>query len=244
MTTSQTASKPSSVSTTALLASGVIAAPVFVAVAAIQVLTRAGFDPARHPLSLLSLGDAGWVQIANFVVAGLLFLAASIGLRRVLLPGRGGTWTPRLLATFGICLIGGGVFVADPAFGFPAGAPAGTPAELSWHGILHGVAPALGFLALIVAAFVIARRFTADGRRAWATYCRVNAVAVLVLSALPNIGGDPAGQFAPLWVAMVLGFGWASALAGRVLADHGAQPQLSIEQTPATDRGKVAPCST
>lgn len=75
-------------STRALLAWGVVAGPVFVAVAAAQVLIRTGFDPARHPLSLLSLGDAGWVQITNFILAGVLFAVASIGMCRALRRGR------------------------------------------------------------------------------------------------------------------------------------------------------------
>lgn len=55
-----------------------------------QVLTRDGFDLSRHPLSELSLGDLGWVQIANFVPTGLLAISFALGARRVLYPGRGG----------------------------------------------------------------------------------------------------------------------------------------------------------
>lgn len=57
-------------STRALLACGVVAGPLFIVVALIQAFTRSGFDPVRHPLSLLSLGDLGWIQITNFVVGG------------------------------------------------------------------------------------------------------------------------------------------------------------------------------
>ncbi len=203
--------------TTALLACGVVAGPLFIAVAVAQILTRPGFEPARHPLSLLSLGEAGWVQIANFVLAGLLFVAAAVGVRAATHPGPGSIWGPRLIGTFGACLVLGGVFVADPAFGFPLGTPAGAPAELSWHGIVHGIAPLVGFLVLVAACFVFARAFTTAGRRGWAVASRLIGVVVLVLSALPNLGGDPEGAFLPLWVAMVLGFGWASAMMFAVL---------------------------
>ena len=71
-----------------LLACGVVAGPLFIAVALLQALTRQGFDLGRHPLSLLSLGELGWIQITNFVVAGLLTVAFAVGLRRVLHPGR------------------------------------------------------------------------------------------------------------------------------------------------------------
>jgi hypothetical protein len=47
----------------------------------LQAYTRDGFDPARHPLSSLALGDLGWLQTANFVVCGLLTLAGAVGLR-------------------------------------------------------------------------------------------------------------------------------------------------------------------
>jgi hypothetical protein len=82
--------------TRALLACGVAAGPLFVVVGLAQMLTRDGFDPLRHPLSLLSLGDLGWIQIANFVLAGGLFVACAVGMRRVMRPGRGGTWGPLL----------------------------------------------------------------------------------------------------------------------------------------------------
>src|SRR5215211_1229876 len=136
--------------TRALLTCGVVAGPLFIVVALIQAQTRAGFDLSEHPFSLLSLGDLGWIQIANFVVAGLLLVAGAVGMRRVLYPGRAAIWGPRLIGAFGVCVIAGGVFVADPALGFPPGTPSGTPDDLSWHGILHGFAPVLAFLSLTV----------------------------------------------------------------------------------------------
>jgi len=69
--------------TRVLLVCGVVAGPLFIVVALLQVLTRDGFDLSRHPLSLLSLGDLGWVQISNFVVSGLLSVAFAVGLRQV-----------------------------------------------------------------------------------------------------------------------------------------------------------------
>jgi hypothetical protein len=40
-----------------LLYCGVIAGPLFIVLAFVQALIRSGFDFARHPLSLLTLGD-------------------------------------------------------------------------------------------------------------------------------------------------------------------------------------------
>ncbi|MDP8932257.1 MAG: DUF998 domain-containing protein [Actinomycetota bacterium] len=209
---------PTSVATTktrTLLVGGGVAGPLFVVVAVVQAFARAGFDVRRHPLSLLSLGDLGWIQISNFVVAGMLFVGCAVGMRRVLGPGRGGTWGPRFIGVFGVSLIAGGIFVADPAFGFPPGTPEGMPDRLSWHGIVHAVAPVVGFLSLIAATFALARVFASLRQRGWAAYSAATGVVVLALSAWPSTE-----NFLPLWVATVLGFGWASAIAARLHQQH------------------------
>lgn len=124
-----------------LLTAGVLAGPLFVIVVAVQILTREGFDLSRHPISLLSVGDLGWIQMANFVIAGILAFGFAAAVRRGLRAGRGATWGPRLFGIYGIGLIAGGVFAADPALGFPPGTPDGIPASFSWHGTLHAFAP-------------------------------------------------------------------------------------------------------
>lgn len=174
---------PATNGTRALLTAGAVAGPLFIAVVVIQELTRTGFDAKRHPLSLLSLGDLGYVQIANFVLCGALALASAFGLRRVLHPGRAGTWAPILVGAYGTGLIWGGVFVADPAFGFPPGTPDGNPASMSWHGILHAIAPTIAGVAVIAVCFVFARRYAGLGRRGWAAYCVATAVLDIVLTA-------------------------------------------------------------
>jgi hypothetical protein len=73
------------VKTRTLLVCGVIGGPLFVAIFLIEGVTRAGYDPLRHLFSSLALGDSGWTQIANFVVAGLLTLVFAAGLRRAFL---------------------------------------------------------------------------------------------------------------------------------------------------------------
>jgi Protein of unknown function (DUF998) len=192
-----------------LLACGAVAGPLFVGVALLQVLTRDGFDLSRHPLSLLSLGDLGWVQIANFVVSGMLAIAFAVGSRRVLHPGRAGRWGPVLLGLYGVGLVAGGVFVADPGAGFPPGAPEGAPEQLSWHGALHAVAPPLAFLSLIVACLVVARRFTAAGERAWSRSSVATAAVCLGLLAWPDLDG----LSWRLALALTIAWAWVSAVA-------------------------------
>ncbi|MEP7105859.1 MAG: DUF998 domain-containing protein, partial [Chloroflexota bacterium] len=143
------------------------AGPFYVAVVLGQALTRPGFDLARDDASLLSNGGLGWIQIANFVLTGLMVIACAIGMRRALGGGQGVTWGPALLALYGLGLVGAGIFVADPMNGFPPGTPSGRPATISVHGILHLVSAAVGFLGLVAACVVLARRFASERRRGW-----------------------------------------------------------------------------
>jgi hypothetical protein len=200
--------------TRTLLGGGAAASPIFIAVAMVQAATRTGFDPVEHPLSLLSVGDLGWIQIANFVLSGLLFLAAAVGMRRVLSPGPASIWGPRLIGAFGAALIVGGVFVSDPGLGFPPGTPQGVPDELSWHAMVHAGAPVVGFMALSLACFVFARRSLRLGERRWAVWSIFTGISIQFLGAMSNMSLN----FIPLWAAMVLGFGWASAQAARLMS--------------------------
>jgi len=64
--------------TKALLACGVIAGPLFMVVSLVQAFTRPGFDLKRHAISMLSLGDLGWIQVTNFELTGLLAIALAV----------------------------------------------------------------------------------------------------------------------------------------------------------------------
>ena len=150
-----------------LLACGVVAGPLYILVGAIEILTRPGFDMTRHDLSLMSNGDWGWIHIAMLITTGLLTIAGAVGMRRTQRGGQAGSWGPLLVGVYGAGLIGAGFFRADPALGFPPGTPADTR-TVSWHGMLHLVSGGIGFLALIAACFIFARRFAAYGQRGWA----------------------------------------------------------------------------
>jgi hypothetical protein len=182
--------------TKSLLGYGVIAGPIYVVVALAQALTRQGFDMSRHAWSLLENGELGWIQIANFIVVGLMTVAAAIGLRRALAPGRGRTWAPLLVAAYGVGLIGAGIFRADPAQGFPAGTP--ETMTISWHGMLHFMVGGIGFLCLIAACLVLASRFAAAGERRLAWFSRVTAVFFLA-----GFAGIASGSHGPTTLAFV-----------------------------------------
>jgi hypothetical protein len=206
--------------TRALLASGVIAGPLFYAMVGIQALTRPGFDIRRHPLSLLSLGDLGWIQMATFVAAGVAGVACAAGIRRALHPGRGGTWGPVMIGVWGLGLIAAGIFTADPAFGFPPGAPQGTQDHLSWHAALHGAAFFTTFVSLVVACVVFARRFAGLRRWGWVAYCLATAVAGPAIVAAGMSNAAAAGV--PFALAGAVAFGWVSVLALQLLSELGS----------------------
>ncbi len=220
--------------TRALLACGAIAGPLYIIVGLIQIFIRPGFDVTRHDLSLTSNGDLGWIQIANFLVTGLLTIAGAVGMRRAMRGSLGGTWGPLLIGVYGVGLIGAGIFVADPMNGFPPGTPVGATA-ISWHGILHLLSGAVGFLGLIGACFVFARRFAALGQRGWAAYSI--ATGVIFFAAFFGIatgsqqgGATLAFVTIAFTVAVVLGWAWVSAMAARLMAElAGAKSQNEFE---------------
>lgn len=194
------------------LACGVVAAPLFFAVSFAQAFTREGFDISRHYLSQLATGNAGWLQMANFITAGTLYVLCAAGMRKALSPGRGATWGPRLIGTFGLGLIAAGAFSTDPAGGFP---PGSTVEGSSWHGALHQVAAMGAGLALLAGTQVFARRFAALKQRGWASF---SAASGILYTVLPWTSAKLGGLV--LAVASMIGWGWISIIAGRLLAQH------------------------
>jgi hypothetical membrane protein len=211
--------------TRALLICGVVAGPLYIVVGLIQMLIRPGFDIRRHALSLLSNGDLGWIQIANFEVTGLLVIAGALGMRRVLCGSRGGTWGPLLIGLYGLGLIGAGIFTADPALGFPPGTPVDAN-TISWHGLMHFITGGIGFLGLIAACFVFARRFVALKQPGWAAYSA--ATGVIFFAAFFGIASGPKGDGVSVAfaVAIVLAWIWISVVAARLSFAAAATSQL------------------
>jgi uncharacterized membrane protein YhaH (DUF805 family) len=207
----QTVRKVSSRLTRTLLACGTITGPLFFAVAILQAVTRPGYDIRLNAISQLSLGDLGWIQIASFVLTGLLAVACAIGVRRALKGQKAGTWGALLIGTFGLGLIVAGIFPPDPAFGFPPGAPEGRAMPLSRSAALHGVGFFISMLSLIINCFVFVRRFGAAGQRGWLAYSVVSAIATVVFIVLSNLFLSWAGVIVAL--AGATAFAWLSAIA-------------------------------
>jgi len=203
--------------TRALLAGGVVAGPVYVVVGLVEAFTREGFDLAHHSLSLLANGPLGWIHGALLVVTGLLAIAGATGLRQALADGPGRGWGPVLVGVYGAGLVAAGFLTADPAQGFPPGTAEGAPATYTWHGIGHLAAGGIGFLCLIAACAVFARRFARQGERGWAAYSLATGVIFLAGFAGIASGNQVAWVNLVFGAAVVVAWTWISALCARVL---------------------------
>jgi hypothetical protein len=207
--------------TKALLTLGLLAGPLFVATFIVEGATRPFYDPARLPVSLLALGDDGWIQTVNFLLDGILLLALAIGLARSIpdrdLASRAG---PMLIAVVGLGVFAAGVFSTDPGGGFPFGEP--PPPESTVHATLHDVCSLMVFVGLPLAMAIFAAWFASRGDVRWAAYSAASAIAaaagfVLFAAGFNGAAGldDVAG-----WVqraVIVVGWGWMSLLAAHML---------------------------
>jgi hypothetical membrane protein len=201
-----------------LLTGAVVATPLFVLLWAVQAFTRTGFRPTYHPMSLLSVGDWGWVQMVNFVVTGLLVIGGGVGLGRILELGRLTRWASALIVLMGAGLVLAGVFVTDAGAGFPAGAPAGAP-EMSWHGAIHEAGFLLTQLAFVALGVLLAAGFKRNHRRGWAAA----GIAAVALAVLVAALGDAETFALRLVISAAIELGLVSALAAGSLS-HGVRP--------------------
>ena len=205
-----------------LVRGGAAGAVAFVAIFLVDGATRPGYSPARHPVSALSLGSRGWVQVTSFVVTGLLMVAFAAGLRRSWRSERA-VWGPALIAVFGAGLVVSGVFAMDPGLGYPPGAPRGVPHEPSAEHQVHDLAGLAVFLSLPAAALVLARRFrTPPGERTWAIYSAATSLAVLALFAAFAVAWEQQSSMAGVVQRATILVGWTWLA---LLSLHVARPE-------------------
>jgi len=198
---------------------GLVAGPLVVLAFLLEGWTRGdGYDPMRHPVSSLALGDHGWTQTVNFLVCGILTVLFAAGLWRAGV-GRAGAV---LVGVWGVGLIGAGAFRTDPVSGYPLG----TPDALDHYttlGALHDGFSLSAFLALAVAQVVLAR---GHGPR-WLAYSLLSATMFVVFLILASTGFsqnaalvDVAGLFQR--VSVIAGWTWTVVLAVLVLTRRAA----------------------
>jgi hypothetical protein len=180
--------------TRSMLGWGVVAGPFYLVFGLILALTRPGFDLGRDALSILLLGDLGWLQGLNLVLSGVMTLVAAIGLART------PEWSRAAAVLVGVYGLG----LVLSAFAAPDRAGSGTA---TLPGILHLAFGGVGFLALGVAAVVAASWFRRRRSRGatWSLLAGILVIAAFVAGGALSNG--PAGV-ALLWLAVVAGWAW------------------------------------
>jgi hypothetical membrane protein len=232
-----------------LLTCGIIGPLLCVTVFLIEGVTRPAYNPWRSWISELSLGDQGWINIANLTISGLLILGFALALQRVFPSGPASRWGPRLVALFAVSLFLAGVFVIDPNGHYP---PNIQP-TISLHGIIHKIVAPLIFISSSAACFVVARRFATEwyGKR-WVRYSRVTGVLIPTSFMIGNIlaGLDfagilpnaPSGLFQR--IALIGACIWLALLALHLLRRtylQGMTPPVipSLREEGAADQSKI-----
>ncbi|WP_219732040.1 DUF998 domain-containing protein [Glaciihabitans sp. INWT7] len=191
-----------------------IAGPFYVIFGLVLAFTRPGFDLRRHSLSLLTLGDLGWLQRTNLILTGIMAVVAAFGMLRAIRNGRGLAMGV-LVIVYGAGLVLSAIFGPDPVEGFPVGSAGGT---FTLSGILHLLFGALGFLAIAVAAFAYSAWSRSVGARGRAT----GSIVLGLLVILGFVGGaalssQPIGVLL-LWVAVLAQFLWLGIASAHIYA--------------------------
>jgi hypothetical protein len=196
---------------------GAIASPLFIITFLIEGVTRAHYNPLRHPVSSLSIGDLGWIQRANFIILGLLLLSFAMGLWRIFRKPGGSTWGPLLVGFVAVGFIGAGIFTTDPLSGYPPGTPL-LPLERTTPGILHDIFSTLVFLGLPAACFVFARQFFKSHKRGWGIYSIASGVGMYTAFYFAAKGFQQAEGFVELGglyqrLSLIIGLAWLTRFA-------------------------------
>ena len=204
-----------------LLLCGALAGPIFTMIWLVSGLNRADYDPMRHPISSLAIGEFGWTQVINFLISGTLTLVFALGLRSALLARGRSQWALIWIAAVGIGLIGAGLFVTDPVNGYPVGTPL-LPMQPTVVGRLHRLFSALVFFGLPGAGLTLARLFARNGERTWASYSKFSAIAFIALFVLTSLNFAQIGMF-PNYagllqrITLLIGFTWMTFLSIHLL---------------------------
>lgn len=195
-----------------LLACGVIAGPLFVAVFLIAGATRPGYDAITLAVSQLALGDRGWLQTLNFLVSGSLLIAFGVGLWRTAPDNAiGSKLGPSLIGLVGIGLIAAGVF------------PIGDE--------LHVLASMVVFVGMPVTCFAFAASFRRQhSRGGWDLYSLATGllVAALVVGLIPALDGrGPLANVGGLIQRATIGvwFAWVTLVALDLWRREGSETQ-------------------
>ncbi len=210
-----------------LLRCGQAACILFILLFLIQGQLREAYTPLKFPISSLSIGDLGWIQITNFLVSGALVILFSIGFRKATPLLKGSASTAWLFAAGGIGLFGAGLFSTDPVYGYPVTEPLRL-AQFTITGHLHDFFSILVFACLPIACFKMKNRFKESHYKNWEVYTFISVMGMLISFFLAGAGFkqtpglvEYAGVFQRLSVSF--GFIWLAALAGFIIKNSGSE---------------------
>ncbi len=194
-----------------LLYAGILAGLLFFIIPTIEIFRRPAFDISRHAISMLSLGEGGWIMKSVFVICGLLTLAAAAGIFIQTSSALSGGLAALLIAGYGIGLILAGFFDAPEGLGFPLGTPADQQPVMTRDAQIHSLAFMIAFGSLIISCFVFAVIFIKSGAPLWGTMSVVVGLALPVLIAsgismvvAPGVAFYFAAMLGWLWLGLVL----------------------------------------
>lgn len=155
---------------------GIIGPILYTIVMVVVGLLRPGYNHFTQYMS--ELGEVGGLNaiimnIAGFVMLGLLMIAFAFGLHRGIGEGRGSKMGPTLIAVAGAGAALIALFPVDPSSMTP-----------SFTGIMHGVSAMLLGVGMVLAPFAVANRLKYDQR--WKGY-RLYSLATGVVSAIIGV---------------------------------------------------------
>ncbi len=191
-----------------LALAGVIGPPLFVFVFLIDGFIKRGYDPVTTTVSEASIGELGWVQIANFLVFGATVLALSLGLWL----GFGDRVSGRIGSVFmgigGVGFLAAGVFVSDPY-----------PQIVTAHGALHVAASLVAINGVFLACCFFVKRLWTERRFAiW------SIVAAVVFTIFFSSSGTPIEDHGLLQrIAIIVFWTWLTFLVLRLWRSSSSQ---------------------
>lgn len=180
---------------------GVVGPAVFVAVFLVLGAVKPGYDAAARFVSEGSIGELGWIQIANFVLLGTMLLAFAAALWNGYGNETSGRIGAGLIAAVGVSLVFAGVFVTDP----------GTKI-VSRHGLVHVIASMVVFGGLMLACLAFAWRLHASG--GFAAYSVATPIFIPIGIVVTNAAGRWIGLAQRALI--VVAWSWITVLAWRV----------------------------
>jgi hypothetical membrane protein len=192
---------PNSVAHRLLLGAGLVGAVLFPVVFLVDGALRPGYNGFTQPISDLALGPTPAVQIANFIVYGVLTAVSAIGWRASLAPGAASIAYPVLKVVTGLALIATGIL---------------------HEGTSHNIVAYTSLFSTIADLFIIAWRLRREPRwRGWALYAVISAIVMMGCLAIfgievPHHQGGAFEKLATITAAL-----FSALLAAQVLANHG-----------------------